>query len=142
MLFYSLFFRKSPAPRENRFAAILNQKKPSPSLDSNPVCWDSMPLVYRLGHYRSSTTALVRLGFLLFEISQAAIFFWRSSRKLISNAAPKSDFKISPQTFFAAAAYERYLSKFLSFYLKPTRSWNGSSGSNIGAIKLQWGLNS
>ena len=28
-LFYSSFFRKSQAPSENRFAAILNRKKPS-----------------------------------------------------------------------------------------------------------------
>ena len=37
-------FRKSQAPSENRLAAILNRKNPSPSRESNPACSDRMPL--------------------------------------------------------------------------------------------------
>ena len=52
-------FWKSPAPRENWFAAILNQEKPSPSRDLNPACSDRMPLLYCLRHHRSLNPSLL-----------------------------------------------------------------------------------
>ena len=43
--------RKSPAPSKNSFAANLNQKKLSLSLDLNPACSERIPLLYRLRHH-------------------------------------------------------------------------------------------